>query len=509
MQAIEGPPELGGPKKMPACSLSPAETAMGGILRMCMHNLENKDRACRQKGYKRYWVVTNVDRVAADIKNNLKKLKGQSVFTRDFARMYTSIPQERLKTRVKQAIAEVFTWHGKKTGFPFEQVRVDIAYSSNGRATAKFNEDGFSLNEISNMLSEVCMAVYFQQHDQGQIRRQVRGLPMGGKCSAELANLYWYAVEAGFIDHLIENNRLDEARKWFFTWRYIDDLCGFGDRGQNWDQLRYGMDHEDTTDSPYNVQTKSSMTVFLGMKITTNADGIWTSVQPKGVGWKWIPQRFIEYGSCHTHYTKWYMLKGLLIRALTICNNQPDFMKAVIYLTQGLISRGFRASALRRVWRKFMYDKIPAQNTRKVLTEAFEEWLGKQIFSQSSADEDQQRQRTKDATQHQFESFLINGLTAINHILRVTNSRLKTLEDMKQVAISMADLEANIISGFDARHILSLQHKNIYPADILLNVLRNQDNLLVNKWDETSPIQAKILLVASGKAWTAVLHDKQ
>ena len=98
MQAIEAPLELGGPKKMPACSLSPAEVAMGGILRMCMHNLENKDRACRQKGYKRYWVVTNVDRVAADIKKNLKKLKGQSVFTRDFARMYTSIPQDQSQT---------------------------------------------------------------------------------------------------------------------------------------------------------------------------------------------------------------------------------------------------------------------------------------------------------------------------------------------------------------------------------------------------------------------------
>ena len=58
---------------------------------MCMHNLENKDHACRQKGYKRYWVVTNVDRVAADIKTNTGKRKGQSVFTRDFAHKYTRI----------------------------------------------------------------------------------------------------------------------------------------------------------------------------------------------------------------------------------------------------------------------------------------------------------------------------------------------------------------------------------------------------------------------------------
>ena len=90
-----------------------------------------------------------------------------------------------------------------------------------------------------------------------------------------------------------------------------------------------------------------------------------------------------------------------------------------------------------------------------------------------------------------------------------TNGKLKTLEDMKQAAASMADLEASIVSGFDARHILSLQHKNIHPADILLNVLRSQNNLLVSRWDETTPVQSKILLVASGKAWTAVLQDKQ
>ena len=78
---------------------------------------------------------------------------------------------------------------------------------------------------------------------------------------------------------------------------------------------------------------------------------------------EWIPRRFIEYSSCHTHYTKWYMLKGLLIRALTICNNQTDFMKVVIYYTHRLISRGFPASTLRGAWCNNRYDKIPAQNT--------------------------------------------------------------------------------------------------------------------------------------------------
>ena len=94
--------------------------------------------------------------------------------------------------------------------------------------------------------------------------------------------------------------------------------------------------------------------------------------QPKGVGWSWIPQRFLAYNSCHAHYTKWYMLKGLLIRALTVCNNQSDFMKAVVYYTQGLISEGFPVSALRKPWRKFIYDKIPTQATKRTLTEECE-----------------------------------------------------------------------------------------------------------------------------------------
>ena len=186
---------------------------MGGILRMCMHNLESKDKACRPGGYKRYWVVTNVDRVAADIKHNTKKMQGQPMFTRDFARIYTSIPQEKLQERVKQAVAEVFNWHSKKTGIPFNDLRVDVAYDNNNRASAKFAEEGISFTEISDMLPEVCVEVYFQQHDTGKIRRQVRGFPMGGKCFAELANLYCCAVEVEYIDSLLENNQLDEAKK--------------------------------------------------------------------------------------------------------------------------------------------------------------------------------------------------------------------------------------------------------------------------------------------------------
>ena len=73
----------------------------------------------------------------------------------------------------------------------------------------------------------------------------------------------------------------------------------------------------------------------------------------------------------------------------------------------------------------------------------------------------------------------------------------------------MAQIEAHIISGFGLQHIHSLQHKNIHPTDISSKILRDQENLLVKKWDEATEMQTKMLLVASGKRWTAVLKDWQ
>ena len=142
---------------------------------------------------------------------------------------------------------------------------------------------------------------------------------------------------------------------------------GFGDRKDGWDAIEYGMEHTETTDIRFSEKDKKSQAVFLGMKIISNPDGVWLSVKPKREGWTWLPRRFIEYSSCHTHYTKWYMFKGLLIRALTICNTQKDFLQAVIHYAQGLVARGFPASALLKAWRKFSYEKLTHPSARRNL----------------------------------------------------------------------------------------------------------------------------------------------
>jgi hypothetical protein len=497
-------------RKFPACSLSSAEMVLGGILRMCMHNLDSKDRGCRKKGYKRFWVVTNVDRVAADIKHNVNSLKGQPVFTRDFTRMYTSIPQDALASAVEIAVREVFEWHSQKSNASVESLRVKVTYPRPGHATAAFAKNGFSLQEIVVLLKAVCSEVYFQQGENAPVFKQKQGLPMGGKASAELANLYCYVKESQFIDSLIAEGNLQEAKRWFHTWRYIDDLTGFGDRGNSWEKIQYGMEHTETTEIRYSAKDRRSQAVFLGMKIDSKPDGIFTSVQPKGLGWAWLPRKFIHYSSCHTHYTKWYMLKGLLIRALTICNTQADFLQAAVHYSQGLICRGFPAKTLWRAWSKFCYEKITHPAARRNLMGQFKSWIDEQDFSTSHLDEEAQRRQKVITTTSYFKRNLMCGFHAVNHILSALNLSPVTEIEMDTTAQEMADRESNILYSMDPKMVLDLfaDPRGNYAADTLIHLLHSRSGVAVERWRPDQPISSCAILLGSGDHWQAVLMDK-
>ena len=289
----------------PTCSLSNVESAIGAALRLVMRTLSDKDKALfRKTKIKRYWITTSVDQVASNMKKVSHK-QHDDVWTRDFTRMYTNLPQEDILEGNKYAMKEAMDYYASRTANNSANLRFKFSFKRDGRATAEYAEEGLSLDELLELIKKCIEDVYFclspaEQAESSTLMHQVSGLPMGSKCAQELANLYCYSREAQFIDTLISSNKFEEARKWAKTWRYIDDICGLGRRRWNEPSFSptYGMDHIDTTHTP------GQKAVFLGMAIETSSAGLSLSVQPKGEGWKWIPQRFIDFGSCHTHYTK-------------------------------------------------------------------------------------------------------------------------------------------------------------------------------------------------------------
>ena len=125
--------------------------------------------------------------------------------------MYTSIPQAELVATVETAFREAFGWNSEKVKIPVEQLKVKVTYPRVGHAFAMFADKGFPIQDILAILKAVCTEVYVQQADQFPVVKQKQGLPMGGKASAELANLYCYVKESQFIDSLIQNGNLKSS----------------------------------------------------------------------------------------------------------------------------------------------------------------------------------------------------------------------------------------------------------------------------------------------------------
>jgi hypothetical protein len=58
----------------------------------------------------------------------------------------------------------------------------------------------------------------------GVLFQQIVGIPMGTNCAPLLANSFLYSYESEFLQTLVKDKKIHEARAFNFTYRYIDDV---------------------------------------------------------------------------------------------------------------------------------------------------------------------------------------------------------------------------------------------------------------------------------------------
>jgi hypothetical protein len=88
-------------------------------------------------------------------------------------------------------------------------------------------EGQYSADSICKMIEFLIDNIYVSFG--GLHFRQVIGIPMGTNCAPLLADLFLYTYETDFLDRLISKGKISRAfaRKFNFTYRYIDDLISF------------------------------------------------------------------------------------------------------------------------------------------------------------------------------------------------------------------------------------------------------------------------------------------
>jgi hypothetical protein len=58
----------------------------------------------------------------------------------------------------------------------------------------------------------------------GALFQQVVGIPIVTNCASLLADLFLYSYESEFLQNLVKDKKIHEARVFNFTYRYIDDV---------------------------------------------------------------------------------------------------------------------------------------------------------------------------------------------------------------------------------------------------------------------------------------------
>ena len=162
------------------------------------------------------WILKN----SKDLLDNLKSRsfsQVSSIKTFDFSTLCNTLPHDKLKTRLKETIHKAFSH--RNYGSTFVVLGYNSTYFSNKIQKGK---TCYSEEQVISMLEFLIDNVFVSFG--GTLFQQVFGIPMGTNCSPLLADLFLYSYESAFLQKLVKDKKIHEARAFNFTYRYIDDV---------------------------------------------------------------------------------------------------------------------------------------------------------------------------------------------------------------------------------------------------------------------------------------------
>jgi hypothetical protein len=155
-----------------------------------------------------------------DLLDNLKSRsfsQVSSIKTFDFSTLYTTLLHDILKPRLKETIHKAF--RHRNDGSKLVVLGYNSTYFS-----YKIQKDKTCSSEeqVMSMLEFLIDNIFVSFG--GALFQQVVGIPMGTKCAPLLADLFLYSYESEFLQNLVKDKKVHEARAFNFIYRYIDDV---------------------------------------------------------------------------------------------------------------------------------------------------------------------------------------------------------------------------------------------------------------------------------------------
>ena len=149
-----------------------------------------------RSGINHMWILKN----SKDLLDNLKSRsfsQVSSIKTFDFSTLYTTLPHDKLKTRLKETIHKAFSH--RSYGSKFVVLGYNSTYFSNKIQKGK---TCYSEEQVISMLEFLIDNIFVSFG--GTLFQQVVGIPMGTNCAPLLADLFLYSYESEFLQKLVK-----------------------------------------------------------------------------------------------------------------------------------------------------------------------------------------------------------------------------------------------------------------------------------------------------------------
>lgn len=324
---------------------------LSAILTKCLKVIEDQQRfIC--KGYYRnhgidpMWILKNstcFHKLAADVN---RRRNARNICTYDFTTLYTSIPHQKLKSKLSWVIKTAFKSSGKSF----------ISVHKNGASWSdkpKKNTLHLDCNKVIRLLRWLIDNIYVTFGD--KCFRQVIGIPMGTDCAPFLANLFLFAYEFKWINEQRTRNPNMVYKFFRYCGRYIDDLVIINNDGHMKEVMAdiYPSELELVTEDGNDQSCP-----FLDLHVVIKDSIISTSIFDKRDAFDFPIVNFPTLTGNIPHRSSYGVFIGELVRYCRACTFFKDFEARATVLITKLLRQAFTARGLKASFFKFIDSHV-------------------------------------------------------------------------------------------------------------------------------------------------------
>ena len=169
-------------------------------------------------GVNQMWILKNSKELLDHLKSpNFNLITNMKSF--DFLTLYTTIPHQKLKSRLATIIRNSFLHKNGNRRYKYLVLGREGPYFVKEHSDAKNKYTEEDIIKMLEFLVDNIFVVFA-----GKVFQQIVGIPMGTNCAPLLADIFLYSYEADFIQSLLSAGKKRLASQFNFTYRYIDDV---------------------------------------------------------------------------------------------------------------------------------------------------------------------------------------------------------------------------------------------------------------------------------------------